>query len=187
LLSDLLDARFGSDESGRALSSGFGATILAEAQQLLFEARWMERLGEAVPPDVLRSLSRTDQQRFAALQTDALVRLLTRHRQLNQLVSSVLCPDRCQYSANPDADEQAGALIPVQNLGVPWIPALNRELSLLKTMFVDREFEKSVNAADVVTLWHQTSQRVENAMEPGIVRRPSEEVRAENVDLAKDR
>jgi hypothetical protein len=99
----------------------------------------------------------------------------------------VLCPDRCEYSANPDADEQAGALIPVQNLGVPWIPALNRELSLLKTMFVDREFEKSVNAVDVVALWHQTSQRVENAMESGIVRRPSAEVRAENVDLTKDR
>lgn len=187
LLSDLLDARFGSDESGRALSSGFGATILAEAQQLLFEARWMERLGEAVPPDVLRNLSHTDQQRFAALQTDALVRLLTRHRQLHQLVSSVLCPDRCQYSANPDAGEQAGALIPVQNTGVPWIPSLNRELSLLKTMFVDREFEKSVNAVDVVALWHQTSQKVEDAMEPGIVRRPSDEVRTANVDLTKDR
>lgn len=178
LLADLLAAHFGNDDAGQARASRFGGTILSEAQQLLFEARWVERLRTAIPAEAFDELNRSDQRRFLALQADSLNRLQQRHRRLNAIVSGVLCPNGCPDSERPGTAERSPTPSTGGDPDVSWIPILNHELALLKTMFVDRDFESVDSASEAVSAWRGASRHVETAVESSIVRPAAEGTQA---------
>jgi anti-sigma factor RsiW len=167
LLAAELATRFGSGEEGNALALRFGAAVLEETQDLAFRARWLERLENAFSAVDWQAMHAGERERFLALHAKWLGVLLDRHRALHQRVASILCPAPCPdletSHALPAHQTTGPASLPAE---IPqWKPALDAEIALLKTMFVDGAFAPAGTAQQAKSRWVQTSQGTSQALE----------------------
>lgn len=167
LLAAELAARFGNDEEGNALALRFGAAVLEETQHLAFRARWLERLENAFTADDWQAMNTGERERFLALRAKWRGALVDRHQALRRQVDAILCPVPCPDGDNSNTlpQYQAGltASVPVNIPG--WKPALDAEMALLKTMFVDGAFAPAGTAQQAKSRWLHTSQATSQALE----------------------
>lgn len=167
LLAPVLAERFGSDEDGNALALRFGAAVLEDTQHLAFRARWLERLENAFSVQDWQAMPAVERERFLALRAKWRASLRDRHQSLRQRVAAMICPSPCPdpgTTAAPSADSaERPDSLPAE---IPrWKSALDAEIALLKTMFVDGAFAPAGSAEQAKSHWRQTSLATSQALE----------------------
>jgi predicted anti-sigma-YlaC factor YlaD len=175
LLAAELDARFGSHAEGNAQALRFGAAVLEETQHLAFRARWLARLENAFSASDWHAMSPGERERFLALRAKWRQALQSRHQALRQWVNEILCPVSCLDPAAGDA--------PAATL--EWQSALDAELALLKTMFVDGAFAPAGTAQQAKSRWSHISQATSQALQNSQPWQPGSLVSASSGPAAK--
>lgn len=163
LMETLLTERFGKDSPGKMAAIAFGDRVIETSQELLFRAKWLQRVKSEFSPKAVLAMPSEGQRRLAMLEQAQLELIAQRHEELRQLVARVLCDLPCVELSSGDAANSAFQTLADEFMdetpAYPWLEHLAAETAVLKTMFVDRAFQ-AINESEARELWREKNSRV---------------------------
>lgn len=162
MLTAELEEYFGSDDNGKSDQLRFTEQVSNAAQNLAFHARWLRRLQSAFPDAERRHFREAEMQRLNRLRDRWFQSVSQLHRQLQTIVRPVLCASGCDAGKRGEDAETRTDDAPSS---LSFEGALQAELALLKTMFVDRAYLPLDSATGAKARWVLANSAVIEAME----------------------
>jgi len=179
LLLDKLSEKWGGGDEGRKKALQHGQTVLNRTLDLSYRAKWLARVTEAFSKTDQQMLREQDMDRLRNLESQLLQDLRLRHRNLQAYVATLLCTADCTPAATaliPEGRTHFDSVDPAQLL-----KALDDEFTLLRVLFVDRDYgsthELALSGDDrgqdpgqdlgmAATRWQTSTQLVSDALHP---------------------